>query len=152
MENTNTNEVEDKELEEIIDTLREQGYSDEDILTFFEDIEKDFEANQANPEGDEPKKDDEPVVEPLNLMEITDAVANKEPARVAAMFDAAIKDRLADMVDERKKLIAQSMFTDPDPEDEDEEEVEIEDDDSDDDSEEGEVDENEHIPFPNQQK
>ncbi len=148
MENT-VNEAElDAELEAIIEEMRADGLSDDEIVTFFENLEESEEA--ANPENDSEEAPEEQP-EQINLMEVADAVVNKEPAKIAAIFDAAIKERLSGMVDDYKKHIAQNMFADPEDEDDDEE---LEDDDSDDDSEgdcddveEGEVSKDETVPF-----
>jgi len=133
-----TEEQIDAELDALIAEMREDGLSDDEIVQVFETLS---EENEEEAE-DETKKPAEKVVEPINLMEVADAILNKEPAKVAEIFDLAIKQRLDGAIEEYKKNLAASLFTDPDPEEEkDDDSEEAKDDDCD-----GEV-ESEDSPF-----
>src|SRR5262245_5776394 len=120
----------DKELDAVIAEMRKDGLSDEDILEVFAQLEEEASTEE---EGEE-KKDEEPKLDPIPLMEVADSIINQEPGKLTMLFDKAIKDRLALMVDDYKKHLASTMFDESeegpeDPEDEeDQDELEFEDD------------------------
>jgi len=113
----------DQELDEIIEELRTQGMTDDDIVEFFAEMKNEAEEASTKTDGDEESEEDETEIkpEPINLMEVADAVINQQPARVAEIFDAAMKAKLEPMVDDYKQYLAATLFDPPEENEEDEE-------------------------------